>query len=281
MTYEEMLEDALRVSYPNLVLNAKDQLKILLPHLQKTYPKSDLTSMMASLLLPMLFADGVFSPLEKKMVGELFNWTPSQVESFGYRYRPAMRTHLQDFCQKESTEIVVATGILLLSVAAVDHTLSKEEEELFRSLPFACSDDVNFTDMLQDAVNSDYNMLVVNSQNLLNELIPYLEAEYPQSDLTTMIATLLLPAIYADREYSRPEKMYLCNVFSWPNGEDTYFTSLYHSKMEEYLLAFCKQTPPEIARKVFQLVLYATAADEIITKDERAFLEKFRFLFDT
>ncbi len=131
-----------------------------------------------------------------------------------------------------------------------------------------------FEELMQQYVNSDYEVLLSLAKEAVNHLLPVCKKVDPENEGCFMLSSIILSAIGADGVLTALEKKLLKDALGLEEENIQGFIDMYDAKMVELTDQFCDNINDDIKADTIMLVTIFAAVDEKISKEETAFIKK-------
>lgn len=132
--FDEFMQEMVNLDYQNLVSAAKNAMSNLEYLCRSVNVSNGGVYMKAAIALTPIYADGEVTPLEKKMLGDVFMFDPITLQTILEIYSPEMPNHVLDFANRLENDKKQDLITLVTAFAAVDEKISKEETAFIQKL---------------------------------------------------------------------------------------------------------------------------------------------------
>lgn len=133
-TIEQMMQDFVNKDYEELVALGSIAVKNLLPVCKKVDEEHDGFMMLSAIVLSAIGADGKLSALEVRFLGDVMGLDEDAVANFIKLYDSRYEELVDQFADALSAEVKADVVMLVMSIAACDEKISREENAFIQKI---------------------------------------------------------------------------------------------------------------------------------------------------
>lgn len=131
-----------------------------------------------------------------------------------------------------------------------------------------------FDELLQNYVNSDYEVLVNIAREALGKVLPTCQAVDPDNKGMLMLSSIILSAVGADGVLTAKEREFLRDVLGLDDEQISKYIKMYDSNMVDLVNNFADKLSDDVKTQTLTLIICVAACDEKISREETAFIRK-------